>query len=204
MNDFEKAVVGYIGEENLNKLQSVKVGIGGAGGLGSNCAFNLVRSGFKNFVIVDFDKVEYPNLNRQFYFTEQVSQAKVLALKENLLKINPDLEFEAIVKRVNSDNISQFFDDCDIIVEAFDEVKSKKMIVDEYINSDKFLVFASGLAGWGNTDKIQTKRFNDNFYIVGDFITEVSDDNPPLSPRVNIVAAKQADLILEAVLEGRV
>jgi sulfur carrier protein ThiS adenylyltransferase len=204
MNDFEKAVVGYIGEENLNKLQSVKVGIGGAGGLGSNCAFNLVRSGFKNFVIVDFDKVEYPNLNRQFYFTEQVSQAKVLALKENLLKINPDLEFEAIVKRVNSDNISQFFDDCDIIVEAFDEVKSKKMIVDEYINSDKFLVSASGLAGWGNIDKIQTKRFNDNFYIVGDFITEVSDDNPPLSPRVNIVAAKQADLILEAVLEGRV
>ncbi|WP_018248046.1 sulfur carrier protein ThiS adenylyltransferase ThiF [Orenia marismortui] len=204
MNDFEKSLLRYIREEGLERLQSLKVGIGGAGGLGSNSAFNLVRSGFKHFVIVDFDKVEYSNLNRQFYFSEQVGQEKVLALKENLLKINPDLEIETIIERVNGDNIIRFFDDCDIIVEAFDEIKSKKMIVDKYINSNKFLVSASGLAGWGDTDKIHTKKFNDKFYIVGDFTTEVSADNPPLSPRVNIVAAKQADLILEAVLEGRI
>jgi len=204
MNDFERSLLRYIGAENLERIQGVKIGIGGAGGLGSNCAFNLVRSGFKHFVIVDFDKIEYSNLNRQFYFSEQVGQAKVLALKENLLKINPDLEIETIVERVSSDNISRFFDDSDVIVEAFDEIKSKKLIVEQYVNSDKFLVSASGLAGWGDTDQIQTKRFNDNFYIVGDFITEINADNPPLSPRVNIVAAKQADLILEAVLEGKI
>ena len=59
MNEFEKALVSYIGEEKLRKIQSVKIGIAGAGGLGSNCAFNLVRSGFNKLLIVDYDRVEY-------------------------------------------------------------------------------------------------------------------------------------------------
>jgi sulfur carrier protein ThiS adenylyltransferase len=203
MNQFEEGLVNYIGEDNLHKIQSYKVGIGGAGGLGSNCAYNLVRSGFKSFVIVDFDVVEFSNLNRQFYFAHQVGQNKVEALKENLLAINPDLDIEIKTNKITQDNIQDFFKDCDIVIEAFDQIISKRIIVEEYMNSTKLLVSATGLAGWGSSDKIKIKRVKDTFYLVGDFITEVSEDTPPISPKVNIVAAKQADIVLQYVLEGK-
>jgi len=71
MNKFEQELIQYLGTENLEKAQDVKIGIAGLGGLGSNCAMNLVRSGFIKFKIADFDKIEYSNLNRQFYFEDQ-------------------------------------------------------------------------------------------------------------------------------------
>lgn len=201
MNNFEKALITYIGKERLKKIQSVKIGIAGAGGLGSNCAFNLVRSGFKNFIIVDFDVIEYTNLSRQFYFLSQVGQLKVDQLKQNLLSINPDLNIEAINMRIEPDNAEVLFKDCNVIVEAFDKANYKRMLVETYIRSNKLLVSASGLAGWGNSDDLRVHKVKDNFYIIGDLVSEVGEHCPPISPRVNIAAAKQADVILNYVIE---
>ena len=75
----------------------MKIGIAGAGGLGSNVALNLVRSGIDAFRIVDFDCVEASNLNRQFYFRDQIGRPKVEALRENLQRIRPEVEVDAIV-----------------------------------------------------------------------------------------------------------
>ena len=115
MNKFEQSLLEQFGEGHLRKVQSVKVGIAGAGGLGSNCAFNLVRAGVKNLKIVDFDKVEYSNLNRQFYFIDQAGKNKVEALSENLKRINPDIAVDLLVDRVEAGNIEKIFSDCDII-----------------------------------------------------------------------------------------
>ncbi|MBM7582252.1 sulfur carrier protein ThiS adenylyltransferase [Caldicoprobacter guelmensis] len=203
MNEFEEALVKYIGPANLQKLQKIKVGIAGAGGLGSNCALNLVRSGVKKIKIVDFDKVELSNLNRQFYFYDQVGMPKVEALKLNLQRINPDVEIETLQEKITHENIHEIFDDCDIIIEAFDNPYCKKMIVEHYGSSGKLVVAASGLAGWGNSDDIKIKKVHSTLYIVGDMHSEVDKDAPPLSPRVNIAAAKQADTVLEFILGGR-
>ncbi|OEH86202.1 thiamine biosynthesis protein ThiF [Desulfuribacillus stibiiarsenatis] len=201
MNPFEQALANYMGAGNLAKVQSITIGIAGAGGLGSNCAFNLVRSGFRKFVIVDFDVLEYSNLNRQFYFMDQIGRPKVEALKENLLRINPDIEVSIFQTRLESDNLEVYFGNCDIIVEAFDTVESKKMIVSKYMNSQKkLLVSASGLAGWGNSDDIKVSKIKDSFYLVGDLQSGVCHGVPPISPRVNIAAAKLADIILANVL----
>ncbi|TYQ18390.1 UNVERIFIED_CONTAM: sulfur carrier protein ThiS adenylyltransferase [Acetivibrio alkalicellulosi] len=202
LNNFEKGLVKYIGKENLARLQKVKIGIAGAGGLGSNCAFNLVRSGFSKFKIVDFDVVESSNLDRQFFFIDQINMSKVEALKLNLKRINPDIDIEAICDKVTKDNIKALFDDCDVLIEAFDKVLYKKLIVENFMSSDKLLVCASGLAGWGNSDSIKTRKVHDKFYMVGDFVTEVGENMPPISPRVNIAAAKQADIVLTYFLEG--
>lgn len=200
MNNFEQGLVKYLGKEKLSKIQKVKVGIAGAGGLGSNCAFNLVRSGFNNFLLADFDLIEYTNLNRQFYFYHQVGNKKVEALRTNLLAINPDLNIEVFAEKIDEDNVASIFRDCDVVVEAFDQAVYKRMIVEEYINSSKLLVAASGLAGWGNSDQIITHRIKDKFYLIGDLVSEVSEELLPISPRVNIAAAKQADIILNYVL----
>ncbi|GAE86885.1 sulfur carrier protein ThiS adenylyltransferase ThiF [Acetivibrio straminisolvens] len=200
MNEFENGLMSYLGKERLEKLNKVKIGIAGAGGLGSNCALHLVRSGFKSLKIVDFDVVEPSNLNRQFFFLDQLGCPKVLALKENLSRINPDITIEAIHKKVDKNNVRELFDDCDAVVEAFDKVECKTMMVETFASSGKFFVCASGLAGWGNSDEIKIRKIHDKFYMVGDFVTGVKEGVPPFSPRVNIAAAKQADLILSFFL----
>ncbi len=199
MNKFEQTLLNQFGEENFDKIQSAKIGIAGAGGLGSNCAFNLVRSGFKNFRIIDFDIIDHSNLNRQFYFEDQVGKNKVEALKENLLRINPALDIDARVERIEKENIRELFEDSDIIVEAFDKAEYKSMLVETFLATGKFIVSASGLVGIGDSDEIKVNRLKKNLIVIGD-MTSDSKDNPPISPRVNIAAAKQADVVLEYVV----
>lgn len=201
MNHFENKLVDFFGKRRLEKLQNIRIGIAGAGGLGSNCAFNLVRSGFKHFVLIDFDLIDYSNLNRQFYFYNQVGQPKVDILRKNLLDINPDLNIRIFKNKITEDNLDSIFADCQVIIEALDNVCGKKLIVERFLNDSRLLVAASGLAGWGKSDQIRTKKINKNSYIVGDFTTEVSLQSPPFSPRVNIAAAKQADVVFNHILE---
>lgn len=200
MNLFEERLSHYLDDESIKRLQSTKIGIAGAGGLGSNCASHLVRCGIKNIKIVDFDIVNPSNLNRQFYFLDQIGMSKVDALKINLEKINPDLELKLIKKRITANNAVKIFNDCDVVVEAFDNPESKIMIIEKLSASKKLLITVSGVGGYGKNDEIKTKKIKPNFYIIGDFTSEVNEKNPPLSPRVNIAAAKQADIVIEYIL----
>lgn len=199
MNEFEKGLLNYFSQDDLEKIRSVRIGIAGCGGLGSNCAFNLVRSGFRDLVLADLDRVEPSNLNRQFYFLEQVGLSKVEALKRNLLEINPDAYVRALETRIDRHNASQIFKECAIVVEAFDKAEYKSMLVEKLACSGIFVVSASGIAGYGKTDEIKVNRVREGLVVVGDLKTGV-DKFPPLSPRVNVAAAKQADIILEYVL----
>ncbi|WP_418627218.1 ThiF family adenylyltransferase, partial [Anaerosinus sp.] len=113
MTEFEKGLLKYFCKEDLKKIQQTKIGIAGAGGLGSNCAMLLVRSGFIHFTIVDFDRVEVSNLNRQNYVYSQVNQSKVAALKENLAQIHSNVQIEAVEDRLARDNIKEIFSSCD-------------------------------------------------------------------------------------------
>ena len=200
MNSFEQSLLEIFGEKKLKKIQSLRIGIAGAGGLGSNCAFNLVRGGFKKFCIVDFDRVEFSNLNRQFYFYHQQGMKKVEALEENLKRINPDIDVETSFQKIERNNIADLFAECDVVVEAFDVAEYKSIFVEHFLETDKFIVSASGLAGIGQSDDIKVHCIKKNFVLIGDLKTD-SGDNPSLSPRVNIAAAKQADVILEHVLQ---
>ncbi len=190
----------YLSHSQLERIEKTRVGIAGAGGLGSNCAVNLVRCGFTRFVIADFDRVEPSNLNRQFFFADQIGREKVIALRENLERIAPLEEIKTLFVKISPENVKEIFADCGIIIEAFDNAESKSMLVNGLMSEDRFIVAASGVAGYGNSDRIKTRRINSGLVIVGDMETEVSGDNPPLSPRVNIAAAKMADAVLEFVL----
>jgi sulfur carrier protein ThiS adenylyltransferase len=203
MNAFERALLGQFGEENLTKIQNTRIGIAGAGGLGSNCASNLVRCGFRKIKIADFDIVDHSNLNRQFYFADQVGRKKVEVLRENLLKINPDAEIDIFDGRIEKENSGSVFEGFDILVEAFDRAENKKVFVESVIGRTSLLVSASGLAGVGYADEIRTHRIRDDFVVVGDLRSDYLK-NPPISPRVNVAAAKQADVILDYVLNGTI
>jgi len=200
MNGFERALAAVLGEENLAAIQRVKIGLAGAGGLGSNCAAFLVRSGFKRFKIVDFDRVEESNLNRQFFFGAQVGRLKVEALRDNLKAINPDLEIEVNARRITAADAADIFRDCHAVVEALDRPEDKKMLVEAHLHSGKLLVAASGLAGWGRSEGIVVRRIGELFYLVGDMESAAAPGCPPLAPGVAVAAAKQADVVLNHFL----
>jgi sulfur carrier protein ThiS adenylyltransferase len=183
-------------------LSQFKVGIAGAGGLGSNCAVALARTGVGTIVICDKDIVNITNLNRQYYFTEQAGMYKTEALRENILKINPETIVISHNLELNNSNIPEIFTGCDVIVEAFDSNDMKLMLA-ETVQSwmpGIPLVMGSGLAGWGNTGSLKCRKIDNSLYVCGDEETEVSDELPPLAPRVGIVANMQADIVVELLL----
>jgi len=191
----------YFSKEQCAAIRAATIGIAGAGGLGSNCAMNLVRTGFEKFVIADGDAVDLSNLNRQAYFPEHIGRPKVECLRELLLKINPACAIAAIRATVDASNAPSLFKSCGVVVEAFDTPECKAMIVNAFAGSGKLVVGASGLAGYGNSDRIVTRKVGDDFYLVGDGVSGVGKNGRPLAPCVNIAAAKQADVVLEWVLE---
>ncbi len=200
MDAFTDNLIKKIGESNLHKIQEARVGLAGAGGLGSNCAANLVRVGFKRLTIADFDVVDATNLDRQFFFLDQVGMKKTEALKINLLRINPHLELTMICEKIEEANIKDVFGDCDVVVECFDKAEYKSMLVCQLLPSGKFIVSASGLGGVGSSDDIEVHRVKKNLVVIGDLTSDI-DKSPALSPRVNVAAAKQADIVLEFVIK---
>lgn len=188
-------------EEVKQKLALFKIGIAGAGGLGSNCAVALLRSGICDFVIADFDKVDISNLNRQYYFARQVGMYKVDALCENMLKINGDANIDACREKISKDNIKAIFKGCDIVIEAFDQKSEKQMLIESLIEyfPGVPIVVGSGMAGWGANNEIKTYEY-DGVFVCGDQVSEISNDLPPIAPRVGIVANMQANQVLEILL----
>lgn len=186
-----------------NHLSRFRVGIAGAGGLGSNCAVALARSGVGTLVICDFDDVEPANLSRQYYFTSQVGTLKTIALKENIARINPDIVVLAYTEKLTRTNIPKIYSGCDIIVEAFDRDDMKEMII-ETVQSEMPgipLIVGSGVAGWGDCGSIRCRKIDDTLYVCGDESTEASEEHPPMAPRVGIVANMQADIVVELLMK---
>jgi sulfur carrier protein ThiS adenylyltransferase len=183
-------------------LQTKTVGIAGAGGLGSNCAVALARVGIGRLIIADFDVVSEGNLNRQYYFLHQTGMKKVRALSDNIRDINPATRVEAHDIRLTAENIPAIFAGCDVIVEAFDLAEMKHMIIETVLEKMKGIPLVSGigLAGFGNSNNLQVKRYG-NLYVCGDETLEVSDELPPLAPRMGIVAGMQANTVLEILLK---
>ena len=190
----------YLTREQKDRLQNVKIGIGGAGGLGSNAAAHLVRAGIEHLVIADFDTVSEGNLNRQFFFRDQIGKFKTEALAENLWRINPDLHLELHQVRVTKENIHRLFDGCDLFLEAFDSVESKFLFVHELLPLGRPVIASSGLAGWGNTNAMQVRKAGENLYLTGDLKSGIGEELAPHSPRVGIAAAQEANVALALLL----
>lgn len=189
-------------EEIKQHLSPYRIGIAGCGGLGSNGASSLVRVGINKLVIADFDTIIESNLNRQFFFYHQIGKKKVYSLKENLLLINPLCHIETHDIKLYPEDICRIFYNCDIIFEAFDKSDQKQMIIETVLTHfpNKIIVSASGIAGWGEFEKIHINNYG-NLIVCGDFIHEVHDNLPPIAPRVNIVSNLQADIIVSKILE---
>jgi len=191
---------------NVKKIKSLlnkkTVGIAGCGGLGSNCAATLARIGVGKLIIADFDAIDASNLNRQYFFWEQIGQQKVFALADNIHYIDPEVEVIPHDMKLGPAEIISVFAECDIIVEAFDLAEMKQMIIETVSTEfpDKPLIIGNGMAGWGYSNSIKAEKLGKNIYVCGDGKSEISKILPPLAPRVGIVAHMQANTALNILL----
>ena len=184
------------------KIKQGRVGVAGAGGLGSAVAIALTRVGIGQLDIVDFDVVEPSNLNRQQYFIDQIGIPKVIALQDNLQRINPATKINIYQQKVTPKNIDKLFGEVDILVEAFDAADQKAMLTNHFLCNfpDKFLVAASGMAGYESSNSIQTTKVSEHFYICGDGVTAAEPGRGLMAPRVGIAAHHQANTVLRLLL----
>ena len=188
-------------EKIRKKLKESCVGIAGVGGLGSNAAISLARAGVGRLILVDFDSVEENNLTRQYYFRDQIGKVKVEALKENIKKVNPWLKIDIFNQKLTVGSMDEPFQDADVIIEALDSAVAKTSFIEEIMQKlpDKPLVACSGVAGYGNSDRIETKRIG-NLYICQDEQARSSDDDVLMAPRVALMANWEANIVLELLL----
>ena len=201
MNFFEQALTNYFTKNQLKRIQAYTIGVGGAGGIGSNVAISLARCGFKKFVIIDFDDIEPSNLNRQQYFINEIGKNKVDALKRRIQKINPDANVTTHTSIWAPENNNRLFNTCDILIEGFDIAETKKQFVETYQDKVKYIICASGLAGLTTDNPLKIQKIK-NIFVVGNQSVGVSPENPPLAPQIAICAGKMAEITLHLTLNG--
>lgn len=202
MTTLASGLTRYFAPSQLERLGKAAVGIIGAGGLGSNVAVLLVRSGIRHLTIIDHDCVDVSNLNRQYFIPEDVGSPKVAALTRHLLRLEPALHVTARQSLVTRHNAITLCADCPIIVEAVDNADTKMMLYEMFTPLKELYVTASGLAGFGKDGEhpMRSRRLRPNVVAVGDFTTGVDKGHPPLAPRVVQAAAMQADAVLTHIL----
>ena len=191
--------------EQSSLLQAAQVAIFGLGGLGSNVAMWLARLGVGRLLLYDFDRVELSNLNRQYYFVEDVGEYKAVALLKHLRAVNPYGDYQSRVVRLTQDNLAELVGTAPIICEALDKPEAKALLVNGVLESfpDKFLVAASGLAGFGTSDSMQVRQITPHFYLCGDGSSSFLD-LPLCGARVGLCAAQEALTIARIILQMEV
>ena len=192
------------GDKIQDKFDAASVAVCGLGGLGSNVAVSLARAGVGRLILIDFDKVDVSNLHRQQYKAAQVGMHKTEALAANLQEIAPYIAVETYTERISEDNFYSLLKEADVICEAFDNAQAKAMLVNGVMERmpEKYLVAASGMAGFGSANAFRTRRVTERFYLCGDGVSDVADDIGLISSRVMLCAAHEAHVILR-ILAGK-
>ena len=191
------------GEKIQKNFESATVAVCGLGGLGSNIAFALARAGIGKLILIDFDSVDVTNLHRQQYKASQIGMNKTNALRDNLFEISPYVAIETHSVRISENNAEELLEKADIICEAFDNAECKAMLVNLVLEKmpEKYLVAASGMAGFGSANTIQTRRISKRLYLCGDGASDVQSAGSLVATRVMLCAAHQAHTVLRILTE---
>ena len=201
--DWTDALISRHGEELHKRFSSATVAVCGLGGLGSNIATALARSGIGKLLLIDFDCVDVTNLHRQQYKASQIGRYKAEALAENLLEIAPYTNIQTMRVKITEENLVDLLKDADVVCEAFDTAESKARLVNGVLEQlpHCYLVAASGMAGMNTPNTIRTRKIMKRFYLCGDEVSEAADSIGLVAPRVMLCAAHQAHTVLR-ILAG--
>ena len=149
-------VISLIGEENLTKISKKTVLVVGLGGVGGYAVEALVRSGVSNLILIDYDKIDISNLNRQIITNNNnIGLNKTDVMKDHILSINPECNVIVINTFLNKDTINLLTKyQIDYIVDACDSVQAKKLLIDYALDKDIKLIASMGTANKLDPEKL--------------------------------------------------
>jgi sulfur carrier protein ThiS adenylyltransferase len=185
------------------RFKAGRVAVAGLGGLGSHIALALARSGVGSLLLVDFDVVDPSNLNRQAYFVSHLGQHKAKAMAELIQAVNPFVETQILISRLDRHNIPRELKGWPIIVEAFDRPDYKAELVNTALSvfPECRVVCASGLADVKSANLIRSRRVASRLYLCGDEVSEAGEGQGLMAPRVMVCAGHQANMVLRLLLQ---
>ena len=175
--------IGLLGDENFKKIQDKRIVVYGLGGVGGTALEALARTGFKHFVIVDMDKVDPSNLNRQILYTSKdIGKNKVDAAKERILAINPDADIQTFFGKAQDFDSNEPFD---FVVDAIDDVDGKLFLAKKAQEQETQLIMSLGMANRFNPEQVRIAKLNQT-------------RNDPLAKKIRYMV-KQAGLDLSII-----
>ncbi len=126
-------IIKLIGKENLNKIKNKTVCIVGLGGVGGFATEAIVRSGVGNVIIVDYDRIDISNLNRQIITNQNnIGESKVQEMQKRIKSINPNCNITIIEEKIDSNNINLIFQNkIDYLIDACDTITTKEALIIE-------------------------------------------------------------------------
>lgn len=175
MNNIFDRSIGLLGEDNFNLIQDKVVAIFGLGGVGGTALEALARTGFNNFILIDFDKVDPSNLNRQILYTaKDVGRNKVDAAKERILSINVGANIKTFNGKAQDFDFSQKID---YIVDAIDDVEGKLFILKKAQELSIPSIMSLGMANRFDPSQVKIAKLNQTH-------------NDPLAKKIRYLAKK--------------
>ena len=168
--------IGLLGDENFKKIQDKVIAIFGLGGVGGTALEALARTGFQHFILVDFDKVDSSNLNRQIlYVYEDIGKGKVEVAKKRILSINPDTDIKVYNLKAQEFDFNQKID---FIVDAIDDVNGKLYLLKKSQEKEIPSIMSLGMANRFNPEQVKICKLNQT-------------KNDPLAKKIRYMAKKE-------------
>ena len=156
-NIFDRSI-GLLGKENFDLIQDKVIVVFGLGGVGGTALEVLARTGFKHFLLIDFDKVDPSNLNRQILYTQKdIGRNKVEAAKERILSINPEADIQIFNSKAQDFDFKQKID---FIVDAIDDVNGKLYILSKAQKMNIPHIMSLGMANRFDPSKVKIAKLN--------------------------------------------
>lgn len=147
--------------DDFDKIKNFKIVVIGLGGVGSIVPISLVRTGVKNLIIVDKDKVEESNLNRQIaYNRHDLGEFKSIALKNHLIDIIDDIEITEIHKSIDESFDFSILDGTDYIVDCIDDLNAKVLLVEECTKRNLNIISSLGMGNKVDPSKVIITKLN--------------------------------------------
>jgi len=189
--------INYRSSEAFKRMQKIKVCVCGAGAIGSNLVSNLLRQGVEQLTVIDMDRVEAKNVATQIYTLRDVGQKKTNALKSLMHQATRKV-INSIDKELQQSNVSKLLKGHDLVVDAFDNWESRKLVKKACVN----LNIACVHAGMSD-DGFAEIKWNE-VYSIPQTEVEQEDicDYPLAANLVQITAAVLAEAIIQFITTG--
>ena len=150
-------IIKLIGEDNLNKIKKTTVCVVGLGGVGGYAVEGLVRSGIGKLILVDYDKVDITNLNRQIIANQNnINYYKTDIAEKRIKEINPNCEIIKINIKLDENNINTLFEyKFNYLIDACDTITVKEELIKNCLNKNIGIISSMGTGNKMNPSDLE-------------------------------------------------